>query len=125
MMDAGELMEMQRRFVWSGDRNQYDSVGVFWQLGRQGTVPARQLDYDAWRSYWGSNEGTGSVNLPVNWRKKSSNRNWTEIDPASVELDSTPLSGRVPGATLSKVPSPPGDKPALIPEGDESFIEDK
>ncbi len=124
MMDAGELMEMQRRFVWSGDRNQYDGVGVFWQLGgRQGAAPARQLDYEAWRSYWGSNEGTGSVNLPVKWRKKSADRIWVEIDPTSVELDSTPQSGRVPGATLSKVPSPPGDKPALIPEDDESFTE--
>src|SRR5262249_13308134 len=50
MMDAGDLMEMQRRFVWFGDRNQYDSIGMFWQLGgRQGPNLSRQLDFDAWK----------------------------------------------------------------------------
>lgn len=112
MMDAGELMEMQRRFVWSGDRNHYDGIEVFWQLGRPGTISARQLNFEEWRSYWGGNVGTGSVNAPVQWSLKSNERNWTEIGTSAVEFDSTPLSGRVPGATLSKVPSPPVDKPA-------------
>ena len=118
MMDAGDLMEMQRRFVWTGDRNHYDSVAVFWQLGgRQGPAPSRQLDFDAWRSYWGAGEGTGSVNMPVKWRLTPPDRNWTKIDYSSVELDSSPSpnpANRIPGATLSKLPPAPTDRSAAV-----------
>jgi len=116
MMDAGDLMEMQRRFVWTGDRNHYDAMNIFWQLGgRQGPALSRQIDFDGWRSYWGAAEGTGSVNAPVKWRTKSTDRNWTRMDFSSVELDPTMLvttTGRVPGATMGRIPAAPTDRPA-------------
>jgi eukaryotic-like serine/threonine-protein kinase len=120
MTDAGDLMEMQRRFIWNGDRNFYDSVEVFWQLGgRQGPTVARQLDFDAWRNYWGANEGTGSTNAAVVWKTKPLERSWTKIDVSSVELDATSRSnpavngasdGRDAGATLGRIPAIPGSQ---------------
>lgn len=123
MMDASDLMEMQRRFVWNGDRNQYDSIGVFWQLGgRQGPSQSRQLDFDAWRGYWGASEGTGSVNLPVKWRVKAADRNWARMDASSVEFESAPQFSptlRVPGATLNKLPPTPGDRASATAREDQ------
>ena len=118
MMDAGDLMEMQRRFMWTGERNHYDSVVVFWQLGgHQGPSPARQLDFDAWRSYWGAGEGTGSVNTPVKWRVKPGDQNWAKVAASSVELDAAPstnFTNRIQGATLGKLPPVPTDRPAAV-----------
>jgi hypothetical protein len=115
MMDVGDLMEMQRRFVWAGERNHYDAIAVFWQLGgRQGPGPSRQLDFDAWRSYWSAGEGSGSVNVPVKWRVKSPDRNWTKLDYAAVELDAGPSpnpANRPSGANLGKLPPVPTDRP--------------
>lgn len=113
MMDTGDLMEMQRRFTWTGDRNHYDSIGVLWQLGaRQGSTSGRQFNFDEWRRYWGTFEGTGSVNSPVKWRVKAADRNWSKINAASVEFDAvTQASPALRGATLDKLPPVPGDRP--------------
>lgn len=110
MMDAGDLMEMQRRFVWTGDRNHYDAMTVFWQLGgRQGPSPARQLDFEGWRSYWGAGEGTTSINAPVKWRLKSE-RNWARFEYPWAEIEAPTAPGtRIPGANLNKLPAAPGD----------------
>lgn len=126
MLDAADLMEMQRRFEWAGDRNHYDSLAMFWQLGgRLGLAPSRQLDFEAWRSYWGSAEGPGSVNAPVKWRDKSSERSgfsaaiWPQIDYSTVELDAQAMANatnRVAGAALTKLPPAPNDQP--IPAAD-------
>jgi len=113
MMDAGDLMEMQRRFVWTGDRNQYDALTVFWQLGgRQGPSPARQLDFEGWRSYWGAGEGTSSVNSPVKWRLKTE-RNWArfEYSAAEIEAPANSPATRIPGANLNKLPAVSGEEP--------------
>lgn len=109
MIDAGDLMEMQRKFIWIGDWNQYDSLAVFWQLGgRQGPASSRLLNFEEWRSLWGSGEGAGSINSPVLWRNKPSDRSWTKIDLASMDLDqSVGSAGDGRGATLTKLPVPP------------------
>lgn len=118
MIDSSDLMEMQRRFVWTGDRNHYDSLAIFWQLGgRLGLATSRQLDFDAWRNYWGSGEGTGSINSPVKWHVKSPDKSgpvtvpWSKVDYSAVELDviSNPTT-RVPGASLSNLPAIPVDR---------------
>jgi hypothetical protein len=120
MLDAADLMEMQRRFVWNGDRNLYDSMSVFWQLGgRLGLAPTRQFDFNEWRSYWGSGEGPGSVNAPVKWQIRSNERIGPRIGYSDVELDAssaTNAGGRLPGAILSKLPPVPGDRAALDEE---------
>ena len=126
MKDAGDLMDMQRLFFWNGDRNYYDSVAVFWQLGgRQPAATARQLDFDAWRNYWGGNEGTGSTNAAVVWRSKPSDRPWTKLTADAVELNTMATSnpavngasdGTNAGVTLSKLPSPATDGRAVDPD---------
>lgn len=121
MMDAGDMMETQRRFTWAGERNHFDAVAIFWQLGRTGTLPLKQFDYADWKNHWGSAEGSGTVNVPVRWRVKPTVRQWTKLDYSAVELDSSPQSAptsRVPGATLSKLPPAPSDRPAPIPDDD-------
>lgn len=124
MMDAVDLMEMERRFKWAGDRNHYDSLNIFWQLGGlQGTTPARQLDFDGWRNFWRAGEGAASVNLPVKWRLKSSKRIWSKMNYSAVEFDSNPLAdpiSGVPGASLSKLPPPPADPAPTLPDADAS-----
>lgn len=124
MMDAVDLMEMERRFKWVGDRNHYDSLNIFWQLGGlQGATPAKQLDFDGWRSFWRSGEGAASVNLPVKWRLKSSKRVWSKMNYSAVEFDSNPLAdpiSGVPGASLSKLPPPPADRLPTSPDADAS-----
>lgn len=124
MMDAVDLMEMERRFKWSGDRNHYDAVNIFWQLGGlQGATPAKQLDFDGWRNFWRSGEGAASVNLPVKWRLKSSKRIWSKMNYSAVEFDSNPLAdpiSGVPGASLSKLPPPPADRAPTLPDADAS-----
>jgi eukaryotic-like serine/threonine-protein kinase len=126
MKDAGDLMDMQRLFFWNGDRNYYDSVAVFWQLGgRQPAAMARQLDFDAWRNYWGGNEGTGSTNAAVVWRTKPSDRSWTQMTADAVELNTMATAnpavngasdGTNAGVTLSKLPSPAANDRAAIPD---------
>ena len=116
MKDAGDLMDMQRLFFWKGDRNYYDSPAVFWQLGgRQSAATARQLDFDAWRNYWGGNEGTGSTNAAVVWRTKPTDRSWTKMTADTAELNTMATSnpavngasdGSNAGVTLSKLPIP-------------------
>ncbi len=124
MMDAVDLMEMERRFKWVGDRNHFDSLNIFWQLGGlQGATPAKQLDFDGWRSFWRSGEGAASVNLPVKWRLKSSKRVWSKMNYSAVEFDSNPLAdpiSGVPGASLSKLPPPPADRVPTSPDADAS-----
>lgn len=118
MMDSSDLMEMQRRFVWTGDRNHYDSIPQFWQLGgRLGLASSRQFDFEKWRNYWGSNEGSGSINIPVRWRNRSPDNSgpvtgpWSKVDYSTVELDVVPNPAiRVPGATLSNLPTAPSDR---------------
>lgn len=115
MLDAQDLMEMQRRFTWTGERNQFDSIAIFWQLGgRFGLSPSRQFDYDSWASNWNTS-GAGSMNGPVKWRvKQTEHRNWAKVDYATVELDAaamTNLTNRVPGATLNKLPPAPDRSP--------------
>jgi serine/threonine-protein kinase len=129
MLDAADLMEMQRRFEWAGDRNHYDSLTMFWQLGgRLGLAPSRQLDFEAWRSYWGSAEGAGSVNSPVKWRDRSIERSgpsaaaWPRIDYSTVELDAHAMANsanRVPGAVLTKLPPVPNDEATTNDEFDD------
>lgn len=118
MIDSADLMEMQRRFVWTGDRNHYDGLAVFWQLGgRLGLATSRQLDFDYWRNYWGSGEGSGSINTPVKWRTRAPDKSgpinvaWPKVDYSTVELDvvANPTT-RVPGATLSNLPGIPGER---------------
>ena len=126
MKDAGDLMDMQRLFFWNGDRNYYDSVTVFWQLGgRQPAATARQLDFDAWRNYWGGNEGTGSTNAAVVWRTKPSDRPWTKMTADAVELNTMATSnpavngasdGTNAGVTLSKLPSPATSDRPVVPD---------
>ena len=116
MKDAGDLMDMQRVFFWKGDRNYYDSLPIFWQLGgRQSAATARQLDFDAWRNYWGGNEGTGSTNAAVVWRTKPFDRSWTKMTSDAVELNTMATAnpavngasdGSNAGVTLSKLPTP-------------------
>lgn len=103
-----DLMEMQRRFVWTGDRNHYDSLGTFWQLGgRPGTPPAKQVPFEVWQNTWENGDETNSSNAPIKWRNVPPRRGWTKIDATSVELDpmATP-AGQVVGATLNKLPRP-------------------
>ncbi len=132
MRDAGDLMDMQRLFFWNGDRNYYDAVAVFWQLGgRQPATAARQLDFDAWRNYWGGNEGTGSTNAAVVWRTKPSDRPWTKLTAEAVELNTMATSnpavngasdGTNAGVTLSKLPPTTYDRavvPDELPDGDQ------
>ncbi|MBS0203568.1 MAG: protein kinase [Planctomycetes bacterium] len=122
MMDAGDMMETQRRFTWAGERNHFDSVVLFWQLGRTGTLPMKQYDFTDWKNHWGSAVGPGTVNIPVRWRVKPVNRQWTKLDYSAVELDPSPLApptSRVPGATLSKLPPAPTERPA-VPADDDS-----
>jgi len=126
MKDAGDLMDMQRLFFWKGDRNYYDSLAVFWQLGgRQSAATARQLDFDAWRNYWGGNEGTGSMNVAVVWRAKPSDRSWTKITADAAELNTMATSnpavngasdGGHAGVTLSKLPAPAADNREAAPD---------
>ena len=126
MKDAGDLMDMQRLFFWNGDRNYYDSVSVFWQLGgRQSTATARQLDFEAWRNYWGGNEGTGSTNAAVIWRTKPTDRTWTKMTADAVELNTMATSnpavngasdGTNAGVTVSKLPSPVTSDRAVVPD---------
>ncbi|MBC8115899.1 MAG: serine/threonine protein kinase [Candidatus Saccharimonas sp.] len=126
MKDAGDLMDMQRLFFWNGDRNYYDSMAVFWQLGgRQPAATARQLDFDAWRNYWGGNEGTGSTNAAVVWRTKPSDRTWTKMTADAVELNTMATSnpavngasdGTNAGVTLSKLPSTAANDRAAVPD---------
>ena len=126
MKDAGDLMDMQRLFLWNGDRNYYDSVAVFWQLGgRQSAATARQIDFDAWRNYWGGNEGTGSTNAAVVWRTKPADRTWTKMTADAVELNTMATSnpavngasdGTNAGVTLSKLPSPVATDRAVVPD---------
>lgn len=126
MRDASDLMDMQRLFFWKGDRNYYDSVAVFWQLGgRQSPAAARQLDFDAWRNYWGGNEGTGSTNAAVIWRTKSTDRTWAKATAEAVELNTMATSnpavngasdGSNAGVTLSKLPPPVASQREIIPD---------
>ena len=116
MQDAGDLMDLQRQFVWKGDRNYYDGLSVFWQLGgRQPASMTRQLDFDAWRNHWLGNEGIGSSNATVVWRSKPLERPWTKLTADAVELNAMAASNPAingasdltnAGATLSKLPLP-------------------
>ena len=125
MKDAGDLMDMQRLFFWKSDRNYYDSQAVFWQLGgRPSAATARQLDFDAWRNYWGGNEGTGSTNTAVVWRTKPSDRSWTKLTADAAELNTMATSnpavngasdGSNAGVTLSKLPAPAASDREVAP----------
>lgn len=121
MIDASDLMEMQRRFVWTGDRNHYDGLATFWQLGgRLGLATSRQLNFEDWRNYWGSGEGSGSINTPVKWRTRAADNSgpviaaWPNVDYSTVELDvvANPTT-RVPGAPLSNLPGIPSERANL------------
>ncbi len=126
MKDAGDLTDMQRLFFWNGDRNYYDSVSVFWQLGgRQSAATARQLNFDEWRNYWGNNEGTGSTNAAVVWRTKPSDYPWTKMTADAVELNTMATSnpavngasdGTNAGVTLNKLPSPAANDRTVVPD---------
>ena len=119
MKDAGDLMDLQRQFVWKGDRNYYDGLSVFWQLGgRQPSSMTRQLDFDAWRNHWLGNEGIGSSNAVVVWKSKPLERPWTKLTADAVELNAMATSNPAvngasdltnAGATLSKLPVPASD----------------
>ena len=116
MKDAGDLMDLQRQFVWKGDRNYYDGLAVFWQLGgRQPSSMTRQLDFDAWRNHWLGNEGIGSSNAVVVWKSKPLERPWTKLAADAVELNAMATSNPAvngasdltnAGATLNKLPPP-------------------
>lgn len=126
MKDAGDLMDIQRVFYWKGDRNYYDSLAVFWQLGgRQSATMSRQLDFDAWRNYWGGNEGTGSTNAAVAWRERPSDRPWSKMTADAVELNTMATSnpavngasdGSNAGVTLSKLPVPASSDREAAPD---------
>jgi len=104
LIDTSDLMDINRRFTWSGDRNRYDALGIFLQLGgRQGPTSAQYLDFERWRNYWGADEGAASVNAPIAWRIKPGDRAWSSIDLPAIELEpGLSTSGEVSGAALKK-----------------------
>jgi hypothetical protein len=55
--------DTRRMLVWKGERNFFDSVGVFWSLEASDDA----LSWDDWQTLWQTNGNVGSRNLPIDW----------------------------------------------------------
>ena len=52
---AADANNLRQRFLWSGDRNFYENITVFWTVRNNLDLemPSDSMNFDAWKAYWG------------------------------------------------------------------------
>jgi serine/threonine-protein kinase len=67
-----ETPENQRQLVsWIGDLNLFDSIDVFWLVGRVGsTMPAARMDFGGWTSHWGPSLENQPMHSRLEWKRR-------------------------------------------------------
>jgi eukaryotic-like serine/threonine-protein kinase len=67
-----DAAENQRQLVsWIGDLNLYDSIDVFWSVGRLGSMmPATRMDFGGWTAYWGPSLENQPMLSRLEWKRR-------------------------------------------------------
>lgn len=111
MRGLADFMDFQQSFSWKGDLNFYDNIDTFLEIATPQLSSSRNLDHAAWKAFWQSDEGVGSINAPVVWRSKSLDKSFASMTRENVELaaESQPAvkgasDGYAAGATIKKLP---------------------
>jgi serine/threonine-protein kinase len=66
---SNSLDDYRARLQWSGDRNFFDGVEVFWKIVTGATqTTAAQMDFDQWREVW-SARSRQSTSGPIAWKR--------------------------------------------------------
>jgi serine/threonine-protein kinase len=61
---------LRRRIAFSGDRNFYEGIDVFWTLDDfNPDTPPQSMDFDAWRAHWGPQRENLPSRAPLVWKK--------------------------------------------------------
>ena len=108
------------RVQWSGERNCFDGVEVFWKIINSATQSSlRQLDFEGWRQLWMSRSKQAS-NLPIAWQRlPDSDRPFHRHVPADYALDDAVADnpavggasdGSDDGCIISQLPTMPPDE---------------
>lgn len=110
MRGLADFMDFQQSFSWKGELNYYDSIETFLEVSSTSLSGSRNLDHAGWKSFWGTNEGIGSPNVPVAWRTKTLEKSYASLTRENVELasDSPAVkgasNGNAAGVTVKKLP---------------------
>jgi serine/threonine-protein kinase len=106
---AASVDNLRQRFIWSGDRNCYQDVDVFWAV--RNLDPETQPDvmtYELWKAYWGpSRENQPSIERLL-WKKADdADRPLHAQGPADYTLED-PTGGDsatgAPGCQIDRLP---------------------
>ena len=103
----------RERFVWNGNGNYYQNVGVFWLIHNlDPEISAEEMTFEAWKTYWGpSRENQPSRELLVWRRLPNADRPLHTYTAADYTLED-PTFGDSPtgaGATVERLPSLPSE----------------
>jgi eukaryotic-like serine/threonine-protein kinase len=109
---AGGLESFRQRLLWNGDRNFYQDVDVFWTVrGLDLELPPDEMDFDAWRAYWGPSRENQPSTERLLWRKVSEGDRPLHVQgPADYTLADPTFgdsSAGAPGCGVDRLPPLP------------------
>lgn len=101
----------RERFVWSGDRNHYQDVDVFWLVRTLDAQSAPDvMTFNGWKTYWGPSRENQPNRSPLTWRKSpNSDRPPHSHTAADYTLEDPTLndaSNGAPGFRGHRLPRP-------------------
>ena len=85
----GDVDDFRRQITWNGDRNCYDGFEVFWSIRRlDSETPPDQMNFEAWKTHWGSEHENLCRFGRVDWRKlPAADRPLDRATPADYALN--------------------------------------
>ena len=108
-MNVSEV-DFRKLFVWSGERNFYDRCQIFWTFASG----ADALDFEEWKTFWGSNGDVGASNEKLTWLSDRSDMAATSLESLTLDRKATApnpglnaaTDGNNAGADIAKLPRP-------------------
>ncbi len=102
----------RQRFSWSGNRNLYEDVEVFWIVrNRDPETPPDVMTFDAWKTYWGPSREIDPQVEPQPWKSlPDAERPLHAQGPADYTLDDAMFDAdpsERPGCRIDRLPQLP------------------
>jgi len=87
---SASAAELQKRLLWSGQKNFYDGFQTFWSTtSLDGIEGTESMDFSEWRSHWGPGTEVDAHADVVLWQRQWSDKRFYNLVPADFTLDRT------------------------------------